>query len=59
MAEAGRQTAEVRGQTTDDRGQKTEVRGQRVLKSEVGPGVVPKGRDYAAAWMRKSGKDRR
>ena len=31
----------------------TEVRGQ---KFEVGPVVVPKGRDYAAARMRKKGE---
>ena len=52
-----RQRTEVRGQTTDVRGQKTDDRCQstddRILNSEVGPVVVPKERDYAAARMRK------
>ena len=32
---------------------------RRLLKSEVGPVVVPGGRDYAAASMRKSEKRNR
>jgi len=60
MIEGRGQRTEVRRQRTEDRGQKTEARSQRTedrnLKSEVGPGVVPEGRDYAAARMRKSEK---
>jgi len=47
---------EVGGQRTDDRGQMTE---DRWKNSECGPGVVPEGRDYAAAKMRKAERAKR
>jgi len=53
MTEDRRQRTDDREQMTEDGRRRTDDRGQKYRKSEFGPGVIPKERDYAAARIRK------